>query len=129
MAGALMRLVAYGHKMFTSQVTHKLLFSKLSTEDTLTLLWNQWNKPSTVLPTSVTKSYREVSRNGDLLGPCYVDVTLPAQDSGDEWVNRVGWKLLKQVELRIGGQMIDRQYSTWIMSGLNFHTPQTKKLS
>ena len=100
--------------MFTSQVTHKLHFLKLSTEDTLTLLWNQWNKPLTVLPISVIESYAKVSRNGDLLGPCYVETVLPAQTSGELWVNRVGFRLLKQVELRIGGQMIDRHYSLWM---------------
>jgi len=57
----------------------------------------------------------KVSRNGDLLGACYLEATLPAKgNSTDKWTNRVGFRLLKQVELRVGGQMIDRQYSTWM---------------
>jgi hypothetical protein len=58
----------------------------------------------------------KVSRNGDLMGACYVETTLPAiaLSESDNWVGRVGFRLLKQVELRVGGQMIDRHYSTWM---------------
>ena len=52
-----------------------------------------------------------VSRNGDLMGPCYLEATL-ANDSNN--CNRVGFQLIKQCELRIGGQMIDRHYSQWL---------------
>jgi hypothetical protein len=56
-----------------------------------------------------------VSRNGDLMGPCYIETTLPASGtSADFWVNRVGFALIKQAELRIGGQMIDKQSGTWM---------------
>ncbi len=57
-----------------------------------------------------------ISRNGDLLHRCYVKATLPApsDSADDEYVNRVGFALLKQVELRVGGQMIDRHYSSWM---------------
>ena len=70
-----------------------------------------------------------ISRNGDLMHRCYVQVTLPSLDDGGKWCNRVGFKLLKQVELRVGGQMIDRHYSTWmqIWSELT-HTTDKKAL-
>jgi len=50
------------------------------------------------------------------MSSCYVETTLPAiaLSESDNYVGRVGWRLLKQVELRVGGQMIDRQYSTWM---------------
>jgi len=72
----------------------------------------------------------KVSRNGDLLGACYVEVTLPAKgDADDKWTNRVGFRLLKQVELRVGGQMIDRQYSTWMHVWTELtHTTDQKSL-
>lgn len=58
-----------------------------------------------------------ISRNGDLLHRVYVNATLPAQTSdtdSNNWVNRVGFCLLNYVELRVGGQVIDRQYSRWM---------------
>jgi hypothetical protein len=55
-----------------------------------------------------------VSRNGDLMGATYVEVTLNGDyDSSGNDV-RLGFRLLKQVELRIGGQMIDRHTSMWM---------------
>jgi hypothetical protein len=72
----------------------------------------------------------KVSRNGDLMGPCYVEATLPALASASEdWVNRVGFRLLKQTELRVGGQMIDRQYATWMQVWAELtHTTDQKSL-
>ena len=58
-----------------------------------------------------------ISRNGDLLHRIYVNATLPTQ-SGDtdsnDYVSRVGFCLLNNVELRVGGQQIDRHYSRWM---------------
>ena len=70
-----------------------------------------------------------VSRNGDLMSRCYVRCTLPVLSPSDNWCNRVGFRLLKSVELRVGGQMIDRHYSTWmqIWSELT-HTYDQKRL-
>jgi hypothetical protein len=72
-----------------------------------------------------------ISRNGDLLHRCYIRATLPTPDaSADEsYVNRVGFALLKSVELRVGGQQIDKHYSSWmhIWSELT-HTTDMKAL-
>lgn len=70
-----------------------------------------------------------ISRNGDLMSRCYVRCILPALSTSEAWVNRVGFRLLKQVELRVGGQMIDRHYSNWmqIWSELT-HTTDQKAL-
>ena len=72
-----------------------------------------------------------ISRNGDLMGRTYVRATLPGMTPSDQWCNRVGFRLLKQVELRVGGQMIDRHYSTWmhIWTELTHTTDQKSLLS
>jgi hypothetical protein len=55
-----------------------------------------------------------VSRNGDLMGATYVEATVDGTyDSSGNDV-RLGFRLLKQVELRVGGQMIDRHTSMWM---------------
>ena len=55
-----------------------------------------------------------IGRNGDLISNTYLLVTMPdITDTDNYYVNRVGFNLMKEVELRIGGQMIDRMYSTW----------------
>ena len=63
-----------------------------------------------------------VSRNGDLIHKTYLQVVLPSVTvpipssghNGFRWVNWVGHALLKHVELEIGGQRIDKHWSTWI---------------
>ena len=64
-----------------------------------------------------------INRNADLMYKTYVQVVLPqvelaggqraksgASDlTGFRWVNYIGHRLIKQVELEIGGQRIDRQ--------------------
>ena len=44
MGGGLMQLVNMAHRMFTLQVTHKLLSSRSYTEDTPTSQWNALNR-------------------------------------------------------------------------------------
>ena len=76
-----------------------------------------------------------ISRNGDLIYRMYVQATLPKVDkdviapagkfsgttgaadndvAGFRWTNWIGHKLLKEVEIEIGGQRIDKHYSAWL---------------
>lgn len=54
-----------------------------------------------------------VSRNGDLINRMYLQMDLPALVTGgyDSWV---GHKLVKSVEIEIGGQRIDKHYGDWL---------------
>ncbi len=58
-----------------------------------------------------------VSRNGDLIHRVYLQVTLPALtcDTANEgWCDWVGHALIKNVEVEIGGQRIDKHYGEWL---------------
>jgi hypothetical protein len=59
-----------------------------------------------------------VSRNGDLIGRMYVVANVPAVTgvaaSEFRWVNWLGHALVKNVEVQIGGQRIDKQYGDWL---------------
>ena len=60
-----------------------------------------------------------ISRNADLMYRTYIQVTLPQVAltvEGDRfrWLNYVGHRLIKQVEIEIGGSRIDRQYGDWM---------------
>jgi hypothetical protein len=65
-----------------------------------------------------------ISRNGDLIHRVYLQVTLPlvecpASDDYNKsycfrWVNYVGHILIRNVEVEIGGQRIDKQYGDWL---------------
>jgi hypothetical protein len=115
MAGALMQLVAMGaQNQFLnggptdsdSPVTFfQVLYAKHtnfaveSVEQTL--------DGSTALGQRVTCN---VSRTGDLINNVWIDASLNCSDP----VNRVGFALLKNVSLTIGGQTIDKQSGRWM---------------
>ena len=67
-----------------------------------------------------------INRNADLMFKTYVQLVLPQVDTSVltgggggalgsfRWVNYIGHRLIKQVEVEIGGQRIDRQYGDWM---------------
>jgi hypothetical protein len=59
----------------------------------------------------------QIARNGDLLSKMVLEVSLPELDGdgGDvKYVNNVGYHLLKEVELEIGGISIVKHYGRWM---------------
>lgn len=67
----------------------------------------------------------QISRNGDLVHKMYVEVELEKltdslsitnilTENLNRYVNYIGHRLLKSVEVEIGGQRIDKQYSHWM---------------
>jgi len=62
-----------------------------------------------------------ISRNGDLISRVYlqtslpqVNVTLQPNQTGFRWVDNVGHFLMKNYEIEIGGQKIDKHYNHWL---------------
>ena len=56
----------------------------------------------------------QVSRNGDLIHRVYLQVAVPDTASDDAFVDYIGLALIKNVELEIGGQRIDKHYGDWM---------------
>ena len=72
-----------------------------------------------------------VSRNGDLVSNCLLEVELPAllakpNGAGVKWVGNVGERLIEEVEVEIGGQRIDKHNYTWINAWNQLSMPQGK---
>ena len=62
-----------------------------------------------------------VSRNGDLVGRMYVE-----HDPGTNAVeNNYGYHILKEVEVEIGGQRIDRHYNHWLNTWAELTEPNS----
>ena len=59
-----------------------------------------------------------INRNADLMYKTYLQVVLPevslTGSQGFRWLNYIGHRLIKQVEIEVGGQRIDRQYGDWM---------------
>ena len=116
MAGALMQLVAYGAQDVYLTADPQITFFKAVYRRHTNFAMESMEQTLNGTAAFGNKVTCRISRNGDLMGRTYVGVTLPAlpATSLDGYVNRVGFRLLKMVELRVGGQMIDRHYSTWM---------------
>ena len=58
----------------------------------------------------------KILHDGDLISKMYLQVDLPYDSSLNStyWVNRIGFKLIKKIELRVGNVIIDKQYGLWM---------------
>lgn len=52
-------------------------------------------------------------RNGDLIIGLLLEIQIPALTNG-AWIHDIGNYIVKQVDIEIGGQLIDRHYSDWL---------------
>ena len=67
-----------------------------------------------------------ISRNGDLVNGMTLEATLPALLNATRWTDDVGHHLIKQVEVEIGGQLIDRHYADWLEIWAQLTVPASK---
>jgi hypothetical protein len=118
MGGGLMQLVSYGAQdVYISgnpQITFWKILYKRHTNfavESIEVTFNgqaDFNKRVTAV----------INRNADLMYKTYVQVVLPEVAlTGTEkfrWMHYIGHRLLKQVEVEVGGQRIDRQYGDWM---------------
>ena len=122
MGGGLLQLVSYGAQdIYISgnpQITFWKVLYKRHTNfamESIEVTFNgqaDFNKRVTAI----------INRNADLMYRTYVQVVLPSVDlvtltasvKRFRWLNFIGHRLIKTVELEIGGQRIDRQYGDWM---------------
>ena len=116
MGGGLMQLVAYGAQDIyltgNPQITFFKVVYRRHTNFSVESIEQTFNgSPDFGKKVTVT-----VSRNGDLITNCYLQATLPALAgaSGQAWSAEIGHALIKSVEVEIGGQRVDKQYSDWL---------------
>ena len=114
MGGGLMQLVAYGAQdIYLSgnpQITFFKVVYRRHTNFSCEAIDQTFNG-SADFGKKVTCT---ISRNGDLISRVYVQVSLPALAGSDTYKSWVGHRLIKSVEVEIGGQRIDKQYGDWL---------------
>lgn len=128
-----MQLVAYGAQDVYLTADPTITFWKAVYRRYTNFAMESMEQTFSGLANFGNKAVCRISRNGDLMFHTYVRVVLPALSLNVQepvsWVNRVGFCLLKSVELRVGGQMIDRHYSTWMQIWTELtHTFDKKRL-
>ena len=115
MAGGLMQLVAYGAQDIyltgNPQITFFKVVYRRHTNFALESIEQTFNGTAD-FGRKVTCT---VSRNGDLIGRTYLQLTLPqVTGTNVHWVENIGHCLIDYVNVEIGGQEIDRHYGDWL---------------
>ena len=126
MGGGLLQLVAYGaqdiHLTGNPQITFFKVVYRRHTNFSIESIKQTFNGTADFGQEVSTN----IQRNGDLIYKMYLQTTLPEVNLSSgltantniyrafRWVNWVGHVLLKNVEVRIGGQKIDKHYGEWL---------------
>lgn len=127
MGGGLLQLVAYGaqdvYLTGNPQITFFKVIYRRHTNFSMEAIEQTFNG-SADFGRRVTC---QISRNGDLIHRMYLQVTLPALESSEKWTDYVGLALIKNVEIEIGGQKIDKQYGDWMYIWNELSLPTGKR--
>ncbi len=124
MGGGLLQLVAYGAQDAYITGNPHITFWKVLYKRHTNFAVEAMRVNFTGAPTYGQRIVAVVNRNADLVWKTYVEVTLPNTDDPDTGANdirwtagaqrRLGYLLLNQIEVEIGGQIIDRHYGEWL---------------
>lgn len=127
MTGGLIQLVAYGvEDLFLTrdpQITFFKIVYRRHTNFSTEPIPQKFIQPINF----GRKSTCVISRQGDLINQIYLVITLPAilhlfEDINNRnnhltlfaWVRKIGFAIIKNFEVVIGGELIDRQYGEWL---------------
>jgi hypothetical protein len=120
MGGGLLQLVAYGAQDAYITGNPHITFWKVLYKRHTNFAIEAMRVNFTGAPTYGQRLVAVVNRNADLVWKTYVEVTLPDTTVGNSvnWTGgaqrRLGYLLLQQIEVEIGGQIIDRHYGEWL---------------
>ena len=110
MGGGLMQLVAYGAQDIYLTGNPQITFFKVVYRRHTNFSMECIQQTFKGTCGSGARVVATVSRNGDLIHDCYIKFNCNQIGDNDQEVNNPGHALIDNVEVEIGGQMIDRQY-------------------
>jgi hypothetical protein len=112
MGGGLMQLVAYGAQDIYLSGNPQITFFKVVYRRHTNFSMESIEQTFNGTADFNKKVTCTVSRNGDLIHRIYLQVELPGGDFVPH--DFAGHKLIKSVEIEIGGQRIDKHYGDWL---------------
>ena len=123
MGGGLMQLVAYGAQDIyltgNPQITFFKVVYRRHTNFSMETIQQTIQGTSTLSPTTEGSGTVTISRNGDLVKDVYVVVNGGKINHGPQ--------IVKEVDLEIGGQLIDKQTRDWMQAWWELSTPAGKQ--
>jgi len=120
MTGGLIQLVAYGIDDMYLTTDPQITFFKIVYRRHTNFSIEQIPQYFLNIPDFGKQSTCVISRSGDLVGNIMIVVNLPKVKSFSDqnvqfaWVKRVGFSMIKSVEIEINGRVIDKHYGEWL---------------
>ena len=119
MGGGLLQLVAYGAQDAYITGNPHITFWKVLYKRHTNFAMEAFRVNFTGSPQYGQRVVAVVNRNADLMYKTYLEVQLPDTNTLNvPWTaayeRRLGYQLLKKVEVEIGGQIIDTHYGEWL---------------
>ena len=128
MGGGLMQLVAYGAQDIyltgNPQITFFKVVYRRHTNFAMESIEQTFNG-AVDFGKRVTAT---ISRNGDLIKDMWLELEFSDNGALENAVYGLGNALVKQVEIEIGGQLIDRQYGEWLDIWSELSVPEGKRV-
>ena len=125
MGGGLMQLVAYGAQDIyltgNPQITFFKVVYRRHTNFSMETIQQTIQGTSTLSNTAEGSGTVTISRNGDLVKDVYVVVNGGKVNHGPQ--------IVKEVDLEIGGQLIDKQTRDWMQAWWELSTPAGKQVA
>jgi hypothetical protein len=134
MTGGLMQLVAYGAQDIYLTGNPMITYFKVVYRRHTNFAMESIQQTFNGTPAFNNRVTALISRNGDLVSGMMMEIVLPNLDEtgagagNARYHHDVGHHLLKQVEIEIGGQLIDRHYGDWFEIWAQLTVPASKEL-
>lgn len=134
MGGGLLQLVAYGAQDVYLTGNPQITFWKTVYRRHTNFAIDTVDVPFTGSVQFGTRASLTIPRKGDLLSKMYLRVELPSGTASSQgaqwaWVRRVGHSIIRNIQFSIGGQIIDKQTSTWLNIWYDLTHPLAKDTS
>jgi hypothetical protein len=119
MGGGLLQLVAYGAQDAYITGNPHITFWKVLYKRHTNFAMEAFRVNFTGAPQYGQRVVAVINRNADLMYKTYLEVQLPDTVTANvKWTGayerRLGYQLLKKIEVEIGGQIIDTHYGEWL---------------
>jgi hypothetical protein len=119
MGGGLLQLVAYGAQDAYITGNPHITFWKVLYKRHTNFAMEAFRVNFTGAPQYGQRVVAVINRNADLMYKTYLEVQLPDTLTNNvKWTSaferRLGYQLLKKIEVEIGGQIIDTHYGEWL---------------
>ena len=118
MPGGIIQLISRGIEDIHLSHNPQITFFKSIYKKHTNFAIEQVNQSFNAIPNFGDRLSCTLSKNGDLLYKCYVAIELPEIKSDGfhkfSWVNKIGYYIINNIEIEIGGEVIDKHYNDWL---------------